>query len=134
MAIEWSTGKLPDSSEAWEKAREAVARFGYMRGLEAGEWLPPPVAEAVRRIGFQVLCDMEPDSHAATRARFLECYQQVVSKMTIDRACPPQALPGAGIGKYLDANSVLKGIGDAGKDCGEVREREHGQGSRPDRS
>lgn len=121
MAIEWSEGKILDSSEAWEKAREAVARFGYMRGKEADEWLPEPVADAVRRIGFQVLCDMEPDSHAATRARFLECYKQVADRMTTDRACPQQALPGAGIGKYLDANSVLKGIGDAGQDCGEVR-------------
>lgn len=80
--------EIPDSGKAWEMARKAVHKFGYMRADEAVASLDPVTGEAVRRMGFQTMCDSSADEQGVTRAQFMRIYEQVAAHHRQDRTLP----------------------------------------------
>lgn len=81
--------KLPevaDWSEAWEKARKAVRKFGSYQKEEALEWLDPVTAEAVKRFGYMDLCMMENPEVA--KAQFRDIYNQIAKRKKADAQIP----------------------------------------------
>lgn len=82
------TEQVADSGEAWRNARNAVHRFGYMRADEALASLDETTAEAVRRIGYQDMCDAPADENGVLRAHFMRIYEQVASRNKENNALP----------------------------------------------
>lgn len=79
---------VADSGEAWQQARAAIHRYGNMRADEALASLDETTAEAVRRIGFQEMCDSPIDEHAILRAHFMRVYEQVANRRKEKNALP----------------------------------------------
>lgn len=71
-------GKEDDWSEAWQKAREAVWRYGSYNPIEALESLDELTRETVKRIGYHDLCKSE--NHDADRANFRDIYKNLAKR------------------------------------------------------
>jgi hypothetical protein len=69
---------VPPSFQAWQEVQQQILINGGDYGKP--EWSSPLVAEAVRRMGWRNLRMSEDQT--ADRARFLQCYEQVVERAT----------------------------------------------------
>lgn len=78
--------ELPDWTEAWEKARKAVRKFGSYQEEQALEWLDPTTREAVKRFGYVDLCMMEEPEVA--KAHFRDVYNIVATRKKTDAQLP----------------------------------------------
>ena len=78
--------EIPDWSEAWEKARRAVRKFGSYQKEEALAWLDPTTSEAVNRFGYMDLCMMENPEVA--KAQFRDIYNQIAKRTKTDAQIP----------------------------------------------
>jgi hypothetical protein len=70
--------KVPSSFQAWKEVQQQILINGGDYGNP--EWSNPLVEEAVRRMGWRNLRMSEDQT--ADRARFLQCYEQVVEHAT----------------------------------------------------
>jgi len=69
---------VPSSYQAWEEVQRQIVENGGDYGKP--EWSSPLVEEAVKRLGWRTL-RMSEDA-TADRARFLQCYEQLVERAT----------------------------------------------------
>ncbi len=76
---DWGTG--------WMEVQNAIRLFGYMRGAEALETMGPVTREAVRRIGWQAICESETPE--TIRAQFRQVYEICEKRENENRILPP---------------------------------------------
>jgi hypothetical protein len=69
---------VPSSFQAWQEVQQQILINGGDYGNP--EWSSPLVEEAVRRMGWRNLRMSEDQT--ADRARFLQCYEQIVERAT----------------------------------------------------
>lgn len=72
----------PDVDEAWSEVQRAIRRFGRYRADDV-TWSHPVVADAVRTMGWSVLCDStNPGVERAHFTRFYEAARKRATKAT----------------------------------------------------
>jgi len=76
---------VPSSFQAWQEVQKQILENGGEHGHPV--WSSPLVAEAVRRMGWRNL-RMSGDQ-TADRARFLQCYEQLVGRATKEEMLLP---------------------------------------------
>lgn len=80
-------GELPDWGEAWNEVKKAIRRYGYMQEQAALDSLSETTRNAVRRIGWQDICNSDnPDT---IRAQFRQVYEIVQRRETENRNLSP---------------------------------------------
>lgn len=80
------SAKVPSSYQAWQEVQRQILVNGGDHGKP--EWSSPLVEEAVRRMGWRNLRMSEDQT--ADRARFLQCYEQLVERATKEEMILPQ--------------------------------------------
>lgn len=85
LALEYRKGGPSiTAGEAYELARRAIRRFGYMQQIEGLQSLPEDVAAVVRQIGWDVWCDSDnPDAIRARFAQFWDARQARQQKVEL---------------------------------------------------
>lgn len=73
MAVSVSTGDMPDWSQGWSEVQTAIRRYGYMQETKALASMSPQTAEAVKRIGWQAICESE--NPETLRAQFRQIFE-----------------------------------------------------------
>ena len=81
--------RIPDAGAAWGEVVSGIRRYGYSREQEAMESFSETTRLAVKRMGWQSLCQSE--DHMADRAHFLRIYQAIENRQK-ERVCLPQGL------------------------------------------
>jgi hypothetical protein len=76
---------VPSSFQAWQEVQKQILENGGDFGNP--EWSNPLVEEAVRRMGWRNLRMSEDQT--ADRARFLQCYEQLVERATKEEMLLP---------------------------------------------
>lgn len=76
---------IPTAHEAWGEVRRAMGTVGHMGKPKFSH---PIVERAVAALGWRDLC--LSDNPTADRARFLECYQQLLNRAQVDAAMLPE--------------------------------------------
>lgn len=71
-------GEFHTWEEEWQRACDAVRKFGYTREREAMESLPELTRKIVSRLGYKNLCSSE--NLAVDRANFRDIYNNLVNK------------------------------------------------------
>ena len=79
-------GDWPSVDQAWGQVTQAIRQYSYMRPAEALASLDPPVAQVVRAIGFQDICEAEP---GVIRGQFVKFYLDARSVTTQRQTAPP---------------------------------------------
>ena len=79
-------GDRPDWGTGWMEVQHAIRYFGYMRGDEALESMNPITQEAVRRIGWQAICESEAPE--TIRAQFRMIYENCEKRESENRKLP----------------------------------------------
>jgi hypothetical protein len=77
---------VPASFQAWQEVQQQILVNGGDYGTP--EWSSPLVEEAVKRMGWRNLRMSEDQT--ADRARFLQCYEQIVERATKQEMLLPQ--------------------------------------------
>ena len=80
MVADVTTENVLDWSEAWEIVNKAVRTIGPYQQDEAFSRFDEITAEAVRRIGYMTLCEMEYDERDIMRAQFRDIYNQIANR------------------------------------------------------
>jgi hypothetical protein len=80
------SANVPGSFQAWQEVQQQILINGGDYGHP--EWSNPMVEEAVKRMGWRNLRMSEDQT--ADRARFLQCYEQVVERATKNEMMLPQ--------------------------------------------
>lgn len=100
---------VPTAYDAWREVQEAIARVGAY-GRPA--FSHPLVEQAVNALGWRTLCWSE--NQTADRARFLECYNQLLARsQRVGSMLPP-------------VRKVVQRLARAREKKLELREVEHG--------
>lgn len=73
MATSVSSGDMPDWSQGWSEVQTAIRRYGYMQETKALASMSPQTAEAVKRIGWQAICESE--NPETLRAQFRQIFE-----------------------------------------------------------
>ena len=81
-------GDRPDWGSAWGEVQRAIRRWGYMQIEEAMNSMSPVTREAVRRIGWQNICESE--NPEAIRAQFRQIYELCDRHESTERGLPPE--------------------------------------------
>lgn len=79
-AVEITTETVKDWSEAWSDVERAVRLIGPYREAEAMARFDEATLEAVRRMNYQKLCEMESSERDIVRAQFRDIYKQVANR------------------------------------------------------
>jgi hypothetical protein len=79
------SANVPPSFQAWQEVQRQILINGGDYGKP--EWSSPLVEEAVKRMGWRNLRMSEDQT--ADRARFLQCYEQIVERATRDEMLLP---------------------------------------------
>jgi hypothetical protein len=90
---------VPSSFQAWQEVQQQILINGGDYGHP--EWSSPLVEEAVKRMGWRNLRMSEDQT--ADRARFLQCYEQIVERATKQEMILPQV---AGYIETKQANAL----------------------------
>jgi hypothetical protein len=93
---------VPSSFQAWQEVQQQILINGGDYGKP--EWSSPLVEEAVKRMGWRNLRMSEDQT--ADRARFLQCYEQIVDRATKRERILPQV---AGYIESKQANALPAG-------------------------
>lgn len=97
---------VPSAFAAWEE----VLRQININGGDFGNpvWSSPLIEKAVKYIGWRELRMSE--NQTADRARFIQCYEQLIERASKEEMLPPQirGYVEAGGGKMLETNSQIK--------------------------
>jgi hypothetical protein len=80
------SASVPSSFQAWQEVQKQILINGGDYGKP--EWSSPLVEEAVKRMGWRSLRMSEDQT--ADRARFLQCYEQIVERATKQEMILPQ--------------------------------------------
>jgi hypothetical protein len=80
------SANVPSSYQAWQEVQQQILINGGDYGNP--EWSSPLVEEAVKRIGWRNLRMSEDQT--ADRARFLQCYEQLVERATKEEMLMPE--------------------------------------------
>jgi hypothetical protein len=96
------SANVPSSFQAWQEVQEQILINGGDYGTP--EWSSPLVEEAVKRMGWRALRMSEDQT--ADRARFLQCYEQIVDRATKREMLLPQV---AGYIETKQANALASG-------------------------
>jgi hypothetical protein len=80
------SANVPSSFQAWQEVQKQILINGGDYGKP--EWSSPLVEEAVKRMGWRSLRMSEDQT--ADRARFLQCYEQIVERATKQEMILPQ--------------------------------------------
>jgi len=80
------SANVPSSYQAWQEVQQQILINGGDYGHP--EWSSPLVEEAVKRIGWRNLRMSEEAT--ADRARFLQCYEQLVERATKEEMLMPE--------------------------------------------
>lgn len=80
--------EVMDWSEAWQIVNKAVRLKGPYQEEEAMASFDEITREAVSRIRYQVLCEMESDERDVMRAHFRDIYNQVANRHKEDSKLP----------------------------------------------
>lgn len=67
----------PDYGKAWEQVHEALWKYAPYHWTKFYESLPPLVAEAARRYGFETQGGYQKDEEGMVRAQFRDIYREV---------------------------------------------------------
>ena len=94
-------GERPDWGLGWHEVQQAIQKYGYMQWEKAQESMNPITREAVRRIGWQSICESE--NPETIRAQFRQVYEICEKRESADRNLPPELK--SMIGNLLSANS-----------------------------
>lgn len=94
--------RVPSSYQAWQEVQHQIIINGGDHGHP--EWSSPLVEEAVKRMGWRNLRMSEDQT--ADRARFLQCYEQIVERATKEEMLLPQV---AGYIETRRANALPAG-------------------------
>jgi len=94
FAFEYLDG-LPDlSSEAFERAIEAVRRYGSYGATEAKEALDDRTWTAIKRCGgWNWLCEVTPDNRTTIAAQFRKAYESMTERETSQRQLSEDVRP-----------------------------------------
>ena len=94
FAFEYLDG-LPDlSSEAFERAIEAVRRFGSYGATDAKEALDDRTWTAIKRCGgWNWLCEVTPDNRTTIAAQFRKAYESMTERETSQRQLSEDVRP-----------------------------------------
>lgn len=68
---------MPGVDEAWRQVTHAIRRYGYMQPEEARNACDSAVSRMIDVIGWQSLCEGDPD---VTRGQFIRLYQAAQSR------------------------------------------------------
>jgi hypothetical protein len=96
------SANVPSSFQAWQEVQQQILINGGDYGKP--EWSSPLVEEAVKRMGWRNLRMSEDQT--ADRARFLQCYEQIVDRATKREMILPQV---AGYIETKQANALASG-------------------------
>ena len=94
-------GERPDWGIGWEEVQKAIRFYGYMQPEKAMASMSPVTREAVRRIGWQSICESE--NPETIRAQFRQVFEICEKHAVADRNLPPE-LKNI-MGDLLSANS-----------------------------
>ena len=78
LAATANMGELPTWAEAWQKANDAIRRFGSYSEQEALSSLDPLTRKTVECLGYRELCLSE--NQVADRANFRQAYETLVKR------------------------------------------------------
>lgn len=84
--VEITQKPIPDWGQAWAEVEKAVSRYGYPRPYEAMEMMSPLTRSAVKRLGYQAICESE--NPEATRAHFRSIYEELAKREKENMALP----------------------------------------------
>ena len=84
-SIRGTVAGVPSSYDAWGEVRRAFADYGYVGNPP---WSHPLIAKAVKAMGWRDMCMSEDET--ATRARFIQCYEQFQKRAEADDGMLPQ--------------------------------------------
>lgn len=102
-------GERPDWGLGWHEVQQAIQKYGYMQWEKAQESMNPITREAVRRIGWQSICESE--NPETIRAQFRQVYEICEKRESADRNLPPELK--SMIDNLLSANSRPQLEGEA---------------------
>jgi len=87
---------VPSSFQAWQ---EVLKQFSVAGSYRVPEFSHPLIDRAVRALGWRELCMSE--NQIADRARFIQCYEQLLSRAQKDDMLLPD------VRGYIQANGAL---------------------------
>ena len=87
-AVGVTSVEAPDWSEAWENVNRAIRLIGPYREDEAMARFDSTTREAVRRMNYQSLCEMESAERDIVRAQFRDIYNQIATRRKADAQVP----------------------------------------------
>lgn len=73
---------VPDAGEAWGKVLAAVSSVGYYRTPHFDD---PYAEEAIKRFGWQELCQTPVDEINTARAQFMRIYKELAERRETER-------------------------------------------------
>lgn len=109
MAVSVTSLPTPDWGQGWQEVIKAIGRYGYMRESEALASMSPQTAEAVKRIGWQAICESE--NPETLRAQFRQVYE-ISEKREKQDAQLPQSLKNVIAQFQIGSQQELTQLGD----------------------
>jgi hypothetical protein len=83
--------RLPTADEAWGQVTQGIRRWGYMRPRDAYSEMHPLVVRVVQNIGWQEICEANPDVIRGQFARFYTEARETATRQALAGSEP--ALP-----------------------------------------
>lgn len=74
-AADLMENRIPEADEAWGELNMAIRKYGYMQEDKALESLSEPVRRAVKRIGYQSICQSPYEQINTLKAQFRGVYE-----------------------------------------------------------
>lgn len=98
----------PDAEAALGEVLDAVRQWGYMRPAEALAQLSPPVADMVRHLGWQAVCEADPD---VLRGQWVRLYEAARANRGREVLLPRPLQIGTGtVSAPFALGDILKGV------------------------
>jgi hypothetical protein len=88
-------GNVPGPFQAWQ---EVLAQFRETGSYGTPQFSHPLIAQAVRQMGWREMCLSE--NQIADRARFIQCYEQLMSRATKEDMLLPE------VRGYIESNGA----------------------------
>ena len=89
------SANVPSAFQAWQ---EVLRQFSLTGSYGTPQFSHPLIAQAVRQMGWRELCLSE--NQIADRARFIQCYEQLMSRATKEDMLLPE------VRGYIEANGA----------------------------
>jgi len=86
--VEITTGGGLDWGQGWQEVQKAIRLYGYMQPQKALESMSPVTQDAVRRIGWQAICESE--NPETIRAQFRQVFEYCEKHASEAQRLPPE--------------------------------------------